>query len=191
LHELSKRVTRHDKEIGDIDRSVCDLQQSVSSVKSDTVFLQREMNKQNLILFGLEEACESQENLMEKVVGVLKLLTNELVTIDTVFRIGKLNNFSARPVKIRFQLISHRNIIYDNRSALPEGYALKDDVPFEVRKNHALLFKKKQQAMQTGIAEQEITIDFKRNSIGFRHEKHQIINGVLVPVDFLGLMSQN
>jgi hypothetical protein len=59
-----------------------------------------------------------------------------------------------------------------------------------MRKNHALLFKKKQQAMQTGITEQEISIDFRRNSIEFRQERHHIVNGVLVADDFLGLMSQ-
>jgi hypothetical protein len=182
-------VAHHEKEIGDIDRSVSSLQQSVVSMKNDTSFLQRELNRQNLILFGLEESSESEENLMAHVLSILKLLTKEAIPIDTVFRIGKINNRSTRPVKIRFLSISDRNIIFNNRSSLPDGYALKDDVPFEIRKNHAVLFQKKKQAMESGVQEQEIIINFKNNSIEFRKERHQIVKGSLTP-DFLGLSSQ-
>jgi hypothetical protein len=54
--------------------TLTDLYQTCNKQSHDAVCLHREMNKQNLILFGLDKAYESQENLMEKVVNLLKLL---------------------------------------------------------------------------------------------------------------------
>lgn len=174
IRSINKTVQDHELKLKVLEKSVNNSGSDLSSVKSDTILLKREINKSNLILFGVDESSdESNFVLMEAVKRILAQLSDQLIQIDTVFRIGKITPRNTRPIKIRFVLISHRNTIFANRGNLPDTLKIKEDLPFEIRRDHAILFQKKQQAIKDGIHENNIFINYKTNSIDIRQMQPQ------------------
>jgi len=141
--DLKARVGQNEASIDSHDHSITNLHSDVSSLVDANLSLRQELNKLNLILFGLPEpADESIEDLLLAFTEAIKALSVDTIPVDTVFRIGKPNG-TPRPIKIRFITLKDRDCVYKRRSSLPDGIIIKEDIPFETRRAHAILLKKK------------------------------------------------
>jgi archaellum component FlaC len=180
IKSLSVKVTAHDTKLSEVDGSLNSINSSVNELKSENDFLHKELNKLNLVLFGLDESSESEDNLLSQIVKLFADLTTDLVQIDCAYRIGNSKPNSVRPVKIRFMSLSHRNLIFSNRSKLPSPLTLKDDLPFEMRRNHAILHQKKAEAITSGVPDNDVIINFKHYTIKIKNVQYSARNGTLI-----------
>jgi uncharacterized phage infection (PIP) family protein YhgE len=180
LKSLTVKVNAHDAKFSEVDGSLDSINSSVQVLKSENDFLHKELNKLNLVLFGLDESSESEENLLSQILQLLASLSTDLIQIDCAYRIGNPKPNSIRPVKIRFMSLSHRNQVFSNRSMLPTPLILKDDLPFEMRRNHAMLHQKKAEAITSGVSENDILINFKQYSIKIKNTQYVARNGTLL-----------
>jgi uncharacterized phage infection (PIP) family protein YhgE len=189
---LSRKVNNHEDKFSEVDDSIFSINSSIHELKSENEFLKKELNKLNLVLFGFEESSEVEESLLREIVQLFGTLSTELINIDCVYRIGISKPHLLRPIKIKFLSMSHRNEILSNRSKLPAHLTLKEDLPFEMRRNHAILHQKKADALNSGVSENAIKIDFKRNSIKIQNATFIVRNGTLnLEQHFLGGISRS
>jgi len=170
--DLKTKVTVNEASITYHDESLNDIQSNVHSLHDTNLQIRQELNKLNLVLFGLPELPdESPESLLNSVIETIKPLSEKNIPIDVAYRIGKkIANSSSRPVKIRFLTLSDRDCVLKRKLSLPDGISVKEDLPFEVRKAHAILLKKKSEAIASGVPDEEISINFSSKKIKIRDE---------------------
>ena len=88
----------------------------------------------NLVFLGVLE--ESKEDTKSKVQDIIKKLTPSKITIMTARRIGKLavgSKARPRPIIVEFSDVNDKASVKAQRSNLPTGIQVKDDLPIEIR----------------------------------------------------------
>jgi len=167
---LKKRVDQNDEKFVQVEDKVSNVESHLQNLHSANLAMQLKLNELNLILFGLpEESDETEFSLIEKLTECLAPLSEQKIVPETAKRLGLIKPDSPRPIKMRFSTLTQRNIVFDRQSSLSnDKLTIKKDVPFELRRDYAILMKKKQDAINDGVAEEDIAIDFraKRMKIG-------------------------
>ncbi|CAL8076657.1 unnamed protein product [Orchesella dallaii] len=102
------------------------------------------------------EYLKEENRIFRKRLEKLEFLEYEIellhqVEIDTVFRVGKYREGSNRPIRLRFITHRDRNTVFEARGSLSELLSLKEDQPFSLRRDHAILRRKKQELIDSEI----------------------------------------
>lgn len=143
------------------------LRETVSQLKSDNEYLTKELLKVNLVISGIEDyETESYDDLFSEVVKTFKNICDEKVYIDKVYRLGKYRSDFCRAVKVRFCKMSDRDLIWSCRMQSKNPIFINEDLPASTRKAHAILRKKRNEAIKEG---KTVKIDWTKKTI--------IING--------------
>jgi len=103
------------------------------------------------------------------------------ISFDTAYRLGKFKSNFRRPIRVRFLAMCQRNLIYANKNKLLPPFYINEDLPFSIRKDHAILRNKKKEALQNGSLLENISIDWKLRTITVDARKFSILNGNLIP----------
>lgn len=157
------------------------LRNKLEFLEKENELLYRQVNFQNLILIGLPEVGdESAYDLFSRVSEIINSITETEIKIDTVYRIGRLQSESQRPIRIRFFAHSDRNFVYECREHLKEGMTLNEDLPFRVRQDLFALRKKRAELFQDKIKH---TINWKTKTISISDGPDITVkDGKLIPV---------
>lgn len=114
------------------------LRLSVAKLNIQNKKIQCELNKNNLVLFGLlEDASDSVENCAPEFSRAKLRIQPE---IDIAWRIGSAyNTDNPRPVKIELVRIRNRNELWGSRVKLENLFNINNDLLLEVRRKHKFL----------------------------------------------------
>jgi len=129
-----------------------------------------------------DSADESDDHLYSSVKLFISELTEDEISFDTAYRLGKFKPNHRRPVRVRFLAMCQRNLIYSNRNKLTPPFYINEDLPFSIRKDHAILRSKKRDAIKSGVPTENISIDWRQRSILINLDKFAIKDGNLVLV---------
>ncbi|CAL8112814.1 unnamed protein product [Orchesella dallaii] len=99
---------------------------------------------------------------------------------DKAFRINKFNADKIRNIKVKFSTISSRDIIFQNRDNAPDPISIKPDIPFTIRRDHAVLKKKEFELKQMG---QDCSVNMKTRQMLSNGVTFNVIDGILKPVN--------
>jgi len=141
-----------------------------------------ELNKNNLMLFGLpEDASESVENCVYQLFRTKLSLQPE---IDIAYRIGSANENNCadkpRPVKIKFVRVRDRNEVWNARVNLEKPFYINQDLHFEVRQKRKVLLQSRADALKEG---KDAKFIWKRNQIAINDLFYEVNDGELKTVD--------
>lgn len=178
---LESSVKTHDSKIANLEERNAYLEEKTiqQDIAIDDLWIA--MCAKNLILHGLQDDEEENQNdLYNKVIELIKAATEIELFPDTIYRKGIFKPNSTRPVRIIFDKLSERNLLFECRNNLPDDITVKSDLPRNVRVDNAILQKKKAELeKQEGVSCQ---IDFKRRHVTSSNgEKFVVINGSLEP----------
>lgn len=157
------------------------LRHKLEFLEKENELLYRQTNFQNLILLGLsDEENESDYTLFNRVSNVINNITETDIKLDTVYKIGRFQNDTQRPIRIRFLSHSDRNYSYESRERLTDNMTLKEDLPFRVRQDLNALRKKRAELFQENIKH---TINWKTKTIAISDGSQVTVkDGNIVPV---------
>ena len=162
---------------------------SLKSLKSDHEMFQRDTNKINLLLSGIDEpADEVNEDLVREIESTLLKTTGIRMDIDTAYRIGKVNTKFPRPVKVRFNKISERNAVWNSRFNSKPPIYINEDLPYSTRRDNEKL-----RAKIRELKEKTEFFEIKWNEKLIKTEKHifKIKDGILTQSDNNLMLPQN
>lgn len=155
------------------------LRREISILKRKTEYLEVSARQKNLIIHGLQqESNETLQSLFEKVSLFIHELTKKKIKPDIIFRFGK-DSTKARPICVEFLSKTDRNLVYENRkNAANKNIFINEDLPFEIRRDHAILRSKGKELHAAG---QKNKINFKNRSICTENgTSFQLKNGQLI-----------
>jgi len=147
------RVARNTDEIPKIAQSVKDLEKMSEahhkriSKLEETVEYMMKGGQQNLILFGVEEAeDEDTKQVAERF--IFDKLGGIRTELEYARRLGKetatrtrLIQMRLKPMEIRNELISKRNMLFELNKATGSSYYLNEDIPKSEREEQARIRK--------------------------------------------------
>jgi len=181
--EIETKVSNHDGRLADLENRVDQITGSLNSSTKVTDSLYSEVNKINLILSGLDELInETTEVLIDELNKMFHRLTGCNYSVDHAYRIGYQNGTSPRRIKVRFSSLALRNKILLEKSKLPPGIYLNDDLPPAIRKAQGLLRAKKKELLvqNPGLL---ITVDWKKLSLKSDSGNYNFIDGQIIRTD--------
>ncbi|CAL8143176.1 unnamed protein product [Orchesella dallaii] len=162
---LKSSISKQDVKIENLELKVNWLERNCES-------LMREVNEKNLVFSGIrEEESETEETLMKIISNIIRKITKLNIQPDVIFRLGGQRTNTIRPVKVKFNSVGHRNAVLqcwskDRESpkltGFYEGIFINEDLPYTIRRDHAILRKGKKIINQKGL---ECKIDWKSRSI--------------------------
>lgn len=180
---LQNTVNTHDQKITNLEMKNAELEKK--SRQQDLIIddLWVAMYAKNLIFHGIaEEKNETQVDVFNKIVNIIKDVTKMTIHPDIVFRTGAFNTKSIRPVRVSFDKLSERNFVFEHRESFPETISVKADLPKTVRVDHAILMKKKSEVEASSAG--SCKIDFKKRSISVSNGDQFIVrNGMIQQCD--------
>lgn len=120
--EMKDQVTAIEKGMLDLQTENKELQVRMDTMESKVEFLERQLKKNNIIYFGIDEANEETPNQLEQ--KALDVMSDKMQVniksddIANVYRIGKRNGRFPRPVFIALANYKKKAEIIANRSKL-------------------------------------------------------------------------
>lgn len=179
---LKESVNMQNSKIAMLELRNSQLQQSNFKLERAIDDLWKEVHGKNLILRGLEDnPQEDQNDLFKNVCLVIRAITKTDIEPDVVYRMGEYTTGLNRPVRIVLCKYRERNIIFDSRANLNKNYSIAADLPTDMRVDFAILFKKKEELDKQG---EICKIDFKNREITTESGKgFASIHGILQPRD--------
>jgi len=91
----------------------------IASLRRENAFLRDELRRSNLLIHGLPESQnEKPEELLDAVQHLLLDTLEVSVKIDEMFRLGIPRPGKTRPIKVKFPLLSDRNIVFMARKKI-------------------------------------------------------------------------
>lgn len=142
-----------------------ELKKKLEFLEKEHEMMHREVKFQNLILSGLPDSPEeNEEQLRNAVSKLIKNITQKDIPIDTVYRIGKYDPKPETHRHIRVRFFSHfqRNLVLSAKMKTPAKIYINEDLPFNVRQDHSALRKKIRELKE---AKTEFSVDWKTRSI--------------------------
>jgi len=180
VKQIKEIVSTHDGRIGKVEQRIDKVEYSVNRLGLEQEYLQKEINKVCLIFDGLpDSADESEDDLYRNVKLFMSELVDEDISFDTAYRLGKYKPNFRRPIRVRFLAMCQRNLIYSKKSKLHPPFYINEDLPFSIRRDHAILRNKKKEAIQNGTPVENISVDWKLRTITINQDKFKVIDGAL------------
>ncbi|CAL8068390.1 unnamed protein product [Orchesella dallaii] len=184
LHKLLQEQSKQNKHrFEGIEKENKDLKSKLSSLQRENESLQVELREKNIIVTGLKDSeNESELQLFNSVCELLNSITDKCdnpsikVRPDKVYRINKFNIERIRPVRVKFSTISARDHIFRNRDKVLSPCVLKADIPFSMRRDHAILKQKEAELIDNG---EPCTINMKKRQLETNGETFEVIDGQL------------
>lgn len=161
-----------------------ELENVVKQQKKTINFLHKEVNKNNLVVFGLVEA---DENIMEELITIINEKLNiplQHEDICKMYRLGRKDKDNSGPVKVVFYDYKLKTRIYNERVQLRGTQVfLNEDLPKDIRVQNSEKRNARQQSNKKRLAQQSseendtleerITQGYKRiRNTNHQPEKH-------------------
>lgn len=144
-----------------------EIKSKLESQNSRLDFIEKEMRKKNIIVFGVEETERNYFDLQEKILGIISnnleisCIPND---IEAVQRRGKKAEGKIRPVVLTFTTLGMKIMALKNKKKLENcAYYIKQDYPKHILEKRAAL-------MDQAISEKE-----KGNKVILKYDKLIII----------------
>ncbi|CAL8137797.1 unnamed protein product [Orchesella dallaii] len=151
--KVDRLVTSNNERLENIECDNNEIQKRMDFLEQENELLHREVKFQNLILLGLtEKRYENSEGLKQDILELIFRICKKRIPVDTVYKLGAYREQYKRPVRIRFLSHSDRNLVYEKRMLLPEGAALKEDLPFSLRRDHNLIRRKRDELTEEQVS---------------------------------------
>jgi len=183
VESIKNIISTQDKRIGTVERRVEKIDASVHVLETEQEFLQKEINKLNLIFEGIpDSADENEDTLYSRVKVFISEISKDDISFDTAYRLGTFKPNYRRPVKVRFLAMCQRNLIYSKRSILHSPFYINEDLPYTIRRDHAIIRNKKKDALKSGIPAEKVFVDWRHRSIQINDDKFTIQDGKLTRV---------
>ncbi|CAL8135764.1 unnamed protein product [Orchesella dallaii] len=158
------------------------LRSKVSQLQRENESLQVELREKNLILCGINDSeNESEAQLYKTICELFKKITicvssDIIIRPDKVYRINKFSPDRIRNVKVKFVTLSDRDTIFRNRDKIRPPITFKPDIPFTIRRDHAILMRKQTELQQEG---ERCTVDMKSRQLTYNGRIFNVIDGKL------------
>jgi hypothetical protein len=182
LKEIKTLVSSQGERLTHVEDRVGHAETSVKKLINENEDLRREINKMNLIIDGIPDPAEEDEDaLYTRVKVFISDLVGEEISFDTAFRLGhhKLNH--RRPIKVRFLSMIQRNLVYTNRGKTAPPFYINEDLPYSILRDHGILRDRKRNEIRNGTHPDQIKIDYKTRTISIANVLHGVNNGILLP----------
>ena len=138
-----------------------------------------ELKKNQLLVFGVPESTNSANDINKVTDLFNKQMGLKGIDIDIVFRIGVLNG-KPRPLKVKFVRMRDRDTVWMAKSKLTYPLSIKEDLPYNIRKDQKVLKNAKYEAMTNG---KTAKILWKESAIIIDGIKSELKNGSLIPIE--------
>ncbi|CAL8080878.1 unnamed protein product [Orchesella dallaii] len=153
----------------------------VSLLQRENESLQVELREKNIVISGIQDnENETESELVRKVSDLLKTIVSKSsepkinFRPDKAHRLGKFTSDKNRHVKVKFATISERDYIFRNKDKVPPQVTVKADIPFTMRRDHAILKQKQAELMNDGLP---CTVDMKKRVLYSNGKTFQIVDG--------------
>lgn len=178
-HYLRESVGRQDSKLLELENDKRDLQEKVKELSREKDNLLLEIREKNLVFLGVtDEDNESAEILIRKVRSMIFEITKIHITPDVTYRIGEYHGEYSRPIRVKFKLLSERNMVFSNKRKVKQPRAIKADTPENIRRDHAILFGQQAELKDQG---KDSIINFKRRTLQTTDgETFSVNDGVLL-----------
>lgn len=156
-------TTEHSSRLNYIENDQANLREEVTHLRRINERLIVELREKNLIFIGVADSENEHTNkLMEDIANIILQTTGISIKIDFAFRIGTYQTSATRPVKVKFLTLTDRNNVYEKRSSVSSNIVIKEDKPFTMRRDQALLWNKKDELQKQGLSS---TINYKKRQL--------------------------
>lgn len=181
-NEIKLTLGHQDQKISEIERDYQVLQEKFVVQKHYIEQLEVQCKAKNIIILDLaDNDKETNTQLKAKVQKRLNDLAGQVCPIDVIYRIGEFRADNKRPIRVKFERESDRNLVFSKRAELPQPTIIKSDTPEGMRIDHALLFGKQAELKESGT---ESTINFKKRCLETTDgEVFSVSDGVLRDAD--------
>ncbi|CAL8140974.1 unnamed protein product [Orchesella dallaii] len=178
LKSQNNRLAKLENENKQLHTKVSQLQNDNLSLQRSHQQLLREMKKCNLIIHGNEDTdFKSNENLKKGTEKLLTDLVGHYISVDTTHRLGQFKSNWQRPVRVKLLKHSDRDSIMFHREKRVKPKFIKEDLPFQTRRDNAILWKKKDELEKTGP---DAKIDWNRKQIFTNDALFELKEGEMV-----------
>lgn len=129
---ITKRINENTNEkFEKINQKTQEIEQKLEKQELKLEFLERQLNKKNIIFFGLEKENEKHyQELEKKIVEFLKdklRITCDNTELESIRRLGKKGD-NPRPIAVTFTTLGKKIQILNNKKLLDEtSYYIKED----------------------------------------------------------------
>jgi chromosome segregation ATPase len=175
IENIQVTVTQHQNDIESLKLQINNfaaggdvLSSKVAQLEHSQEVIEREMKKINLIISGVAD-CSNEFNtsLRGKIETLLQDITSDIIKVDAVARIGSYQGDKSRQVKVRFLTIRDRDNVWNCRTNTNPPIFINEDLPFSIRRDHAVIRKKVKQ-----LKEDNIQYDIKWGARQIQTEQH-------------------
>jgi hypothetical protein len=184
---LQQKMTKVETRCTSLENKCMGLNKEITKLKSENVWQEASLKKNNLILSGVEESAAERDrgviHSVNRVLGFYMRLEENEVTVAQCYRIGppppRYNanlpaggNRRPRPIMVIANTLWDRNRIWANKSKLKgSDYFISEDLPRETERKRALLVPVLKAARANDkytsayLVGDKLTIDKKKNSL--------------------------
>jgi len=126
---------------------------SVNLLQSDEKMLFREVRDRNLIINGLvDNADENDDQLYNKVSGIILSVTGDCnIKPGVVYRIGKFSDGKARAVRVKFLTTHEREKVFSCRINAAKSVCIKADLECTECREKEIVSQKSMELQEIGI----------------------------------------
>lgn len=141
---IKTQVMRHNDEIkvisNNVKNTVTNIEKAIVEICDESEIVQIEIRKMNLMMSGVtDDGNESEEDLRIKATLIVKTLTGKPIQFDICHRVGKHRPSLTRNIRIRFNKMSDRDLVWSNRMKSKPPIYINEDLPPVTRKAHAIM----------------------------------------------------
>ncbi|OXA38453.1 hypothetical protein Fcan01_26847 [Folsomia candida] len=179
--KLNELIIAHEKNVVKLQSEVSYLRNTVDKISSENDYLWSEINKLNLVINGVSESeNETNDQLRDKISELLKQLMGKDCNFDTVHRLGKIINGKQRMVKIRFFSLYLRDEVFKNRFNNKHPIYINEDLPSGIRRDHAVMRKKRKILIAEGHVAKQIRMDWKKKTVHTADSVFKVKDGAII-----------
>lgn len=134
-HTIIERLNKMELEIKPLQEENQRLKEKVGSLENKIKVFERNEKRNNFIVYGIPENRDSEEQLITKIINILKNDLNinlEKSEVVTAYRLGKYVMNKNRPILVKIVTIWKKNEIMRHKKNLKNGVRISEDFPKEI-----------------------------------------------------------
>jgi len=161
---IQNSIKSQNSRIANLESENKKLNTKVQQIQRDNEMILKELRERNIIICGIQDdADETDEDLVNAINRVMPETDDDNeITIESFYRIGPYKADRNRPIRVKFQKLSDRNLVYYNRNEIDPSIYVKEDLPYSMRRDHAALHEKKKELVDLGAS---VSINFKQRTV--------------------------
>jgi len=159
-----KSLDSHNNRLNHLENENVRLNKEVNQLKRDQDVLYKEVRDRNLIINGLNDTVnEDNEHLYEMVCEIILQVTGGCdIKPDVVYRLGKFTSGKTRAVRVKFISVRDREKVFSNRLNSTKPIYINADLQYSVRRDFGMLRQKSKELEEKGV---KCDIDFNARSL--------------------------